>query len=264
MLYNAKEGTIKFQDCEMDYLVFGEGTQPLVLIQGLNLSYLKGGKWTQPGRYKLYGKHFRVYIIDRRKPLFEGITVKDIADDIAAALKVLGIKRAPVMGNSQGGMIAQYLALNYPKLVSKLVLNVTTSGEDKVLRDNVEHWMEMADEGKLNEISLEMSDKLYPPGLRPKYSKLDLYLYSKQKTREAQDFKALAEACLTVDTYDRLKEIKCPVMVLGGREDEVISCQAYIKLAEGLGVEPMIFEGLGHMAYETKEYQERVLSFLME
>ena len=264
MNYNAKEGTIKFEDCSMDYLVFGRGYKPLVLIQGLNIARLKRGKWTQPLRYKLYAKKYRVYMVDRRDPLPEHITVEEIADDAARAMKALGVHRAYVMGNSQGGMIAQYYALNHPEMVEKLVLNVTTSGNDPLLEENVKRWCEFADKDDLASISDEMMGMLYPPGKAPKTSKLMSYLYSIRDNRNAKEFKTLTEACLSVDTYDRLGEIKCPVLVMGGREDKIISCQSSIKIAEALGTEAHLFDGLGHAAYETKEYQERVIKFLEE
>ena len=264
MFSNTKEGTIRFLDCQMDYLVFGKGTDPLVIVQGLNLTRLKGGAKLQQMRYKLYGEHFRVYMIDRRDPLPEVITVKDIADDVAQGLKTLGVSRAYVMGNSQGGMIAQYLALNYPKLVKKLVLNVTTSGGDPLLEKNVREWAEMAALDRLDDISAEMTVQFYSPNPAPATSKTMAYLYSKQVRRSPEEFKMLAESCLSCDTYDRLNEIKCPVKVMAGKQDAIISSSESVKIAEALGTEACLFEGLGHAAYETKEYQKKVLEFLLD
>lgn len=48
-----------------------------------------------------------------------------MADDAAGLLSELKISSAHVFGISMGGMIAQELALNYPKLVQKLVLGCT-------------------------------------------------------------------------------------------------------------------------------------------
>ena len=48
-----------------------------------------------------------------------------MADDQAAAMQILGIDKASVLGVSQGGMIAQYLAIDHPGMVEKLILAVT-------------------------------------------------------------------------------------------------------------------------------------------
>ena len=74
----------------------------------------------------------------------------------------------------------------------------------------------------------------------------------------------MAEACLTCSTSDRLHEIKCPVMVMGGGVDVIMSGEASVDLANKLGTEAIIYEDLGHGAYETREYQERVVDFLKE
>lgn len=264
MFNNIKEGTIKFQDCEMDYAVFGKGTDPLVIVQGLNLTRLKGAARLQSMRYKLYADNFRVYMVDRREPLPDIITVEEIADDVANGLSALGVSRAYVMGNSQGGMIAQYLALNHPKLVKKLVLNVTTSGPEPLIEENVNRWAEMAAEGRLDDISKDMTEKFYSPNPAPEVSKTMASLYAKQLRRSDKDFKMLTESCLSVDTYDRLKEIKCPVRVMAGKQDAIISSSSSVKIAEALGTEAYLFDGLGHAAYETKEYQKKVLEFLLD
>ena len=264
MSWNVKEGTVEFQDYSMDYMIFGKGTTPLVLIRGLNITRLRGNSAYLIARYKAYAKKFRIYVVDRRDPVPEGINVEEIAEDVYEALKVLGLHSAFVMGNSQGGMIAQYLALNHPKFVEKLVLNATTSDDNPVLTRNVERWVELAEKGEMTKLSDEMMDMMYPPDKVPKPIKLPASATKNLKTHSNEEFITLAKACLTCDTYDRLGEIKCPVLVLGGGKDVIMSAEASVKLAEGLGTEAVLFEDLGHGAYETPEYQSRVIDFLME
>ena len=43
-------------------------------------------------------KEYTVYLFDRRDEVYEGITVKDMAMDIAAAMDELGLKNADVFG----------------------------------------------------------------------------------------------------------------------------------------------------------------------
>lgn len=57
------------------------------------------------------------------------------ADDAAAVIHDAGFSSAHVMGHSMGGRVAQWLAINHPELVNKLVLAATTlndrSGEPR-------------------------------------------------------------------------------------------------------------------------------------
>ena len=75
----------------------------------------------------------------------------------------------------------------------------------------------------------------------------------------------LTRACLTCEAYDRLEEIRCPVLVVGGRQDQVLTGRASEEIAEKLGCQIYMYEDLGHSAYEEAEdFNDRVLSFLQK
>ena len=117
MPYNVKEGVITVGDHTMDYAIFGKGDRPLLLIRGLNVTRLRGTVKALIRRYKTYVDDFRIYVIDRREPLPEVITCEMLAEDVYDGARALGLERVPVIGNAQGGMIAQYLTLNHPEMV---------------------------------------------------------------------------------------------------------------------------------------------------
>jgi pimeloyl-ACP methyl ester carboxylesterase len=58
--------------------------------------------------------------------------LEDFADDAAGLLDHLGIDRAPIVGASMGGMIAQLLAINHPERVSSLVSIMSSTGSRRV------------------------------------------------------------------------------------------------------------------------------------
>src|SRR2546430_16908021 len=60
----------------------------------------------------------------------ESITYWDSADDLAALLDPLGVKRAVVGGMSQGGFISLRFALRYPDRTAGLVLIDTQPGQE--------------------------------------------------------------------------------------------------------------------------------------
>ena len=262
MPYNIKEGTLNFGDYSMDYAEFGKGERPLLLIRGLNITRLQGTVPNLVRRYRLYADNFRIYVIDRREPLPEVITDEFLAEDVYEGARALGLEKVPVIGNSQGGMIAQYLTLNHPEMVEKLVLNVTTSTPNPVLKKNVEDWVKLTETEGLAAVSDGMMGMMYPPGKEPAPVEGDEVMVPGLKSHPAEEFIALSKACLSCNTKDRLKEIKCPVLVLGGGKDVIMSPEASVELAEALGTEAVIFEELGHGAYEDPEYQALVLAFL--
>ncbi len=50
---------------------------------------------------------------------------REMAEDTALALDSLGIERTDVLGVSMGGFVAQWLALNHPERVARMVLALT-------------------------------------------------------------------------------------------------------------------------------------------
>ena len=259
--WNVTEDALRFDDCTMDYMVFGTGEEPLLLIRGLNITRLKGTSLILIDRYKLYAKRFRIYVIDRRDPVPEDVNVEMIAEDVYRGMKALGLDRVNVIGNSQGGMIAQYLTLNHPECVKKLVLNVTACEPNDVLKSKVDRWAELARAGEMTLISDEFMDQMYPEGKKPEPRKYVEFLSKNFKTHTPEEFAVLAEACLSCNTKERLNEVECPVLVMGGGKDVIMSPEASVSLAEALGTEAVIFEDLGHGAYETPEYMNKVIEF---
>ncbi len=94
--------------------------------------------------YRLIAQHFKVYLFSRRNTLPPIYSTRQMAADQALAMKTLGIKAASVLGVSQGGMIAQYLAIDYPEQVSRLVLALTTAQPAQMTRDVLQNWIRMA------------------------------------------------------------------------------------------------------------------------
>ena len=59
-------------------------------------------------------------------------TLEDMADDCVGLLDELGVKAAHLVGASQGGMIAQTVAIRHPERVLSLVSIMSTTGERAV------------------------------------------------------------------------------------------------------------------------------------
>lgn len=128
MLYNANNGTLKIGGTEMDYIRFGTGGKVLVMLPGLGdgLRSVKGTALPMAFAYRAFAKEFTVYAFSRKNGLPQGYTTREMAADQAKAMELLGIPKADILGVSMGGMIAQYLAIDYPEKVSKLILAVTS------------------------------------------------------------------------------------------------------------------------------------------
>ena len=263
MLYRAKEGKIQIGNLKMDYITFGRGERSLVLIQGLNTGGINGMALPLAYTYRMFAKEYTVYLFDRREDLPQEITVQVLAADIATVMDHLAIRQADVIGVSQGGMIAQYLAIDRPDLVHKLILAVTVAKNNMLMEHVIQHWISLTEQGDMKALVVDMAEKLYSEKYMKRYKPLLPLLTVVHKPKNVQRFITLAKACLTCDTYDLLERIHCPVLVLGGRQDKIVGGQASEELAEQLCCDIYMYEQFGHGVYEeAKDFNKRMYDFL--
>jgi pimeloyl-ACP methyl ester carboxylesterase len=118
----STQGYASVNGLQMYYEIHGEG-QPLVLLHGafsgIGTSFGKIIPGLSRSRkvvaFELQA-HGRTADIDR--PL----TVEGLADDVAEAIRQLGLGQADVLGYSMGASVALHVVVRHPELVRKLVL----------------------------------------------------------------------------------------------------------------------------------------------
>jgi len=265
MFWHLKESTVSLDTGTVDYAVFGSGDKPFVIIPGLSLRDVRGAGAGLAMMYRMFTKEYRVYVIDKKSDISEGCTVADLAEDTAAAMRMLGITDACVMGVSLGGMIAQELAIRHSGLVKKLILGVTASRTNDMMNAVVSRWITFAGNGDFGGIVRDMMEVMYSPSYVKRYGWMFPILVKFAKPKNEERFIRLAKACLTCAAYDRLDEIKCPTLVLGGAEDKIVTGEASFEIAGKIGCAVHLYEGLGHSAYEeAADFNVRVFDFLLE
>lgn len=264
MFWNAKEQVLNIQDTQMNYITFGNGEKSLIMIQGLSTRSIKGASLSLAYMYRIFARDYKVYLFDRRENIGEDITVRELASDIAMAMDFLGIQNADFFGVSQGGMIAQYLAIDRPDLVNKLVLAVTLSKNNETVETVISDWIRMTEQNDIKNLVKDMAEKMYTDSYVRKYKYFMPLLIILQKPKNVPRFITLAKACLTCNAYDELDKIQCPVFVIGGMQDKITGGEASMEIAEKLGCKSFIYDDLGHAAYEeAKDFNQRVYNFFM-
>lgn len=178
MFWNAKNGSVRIGDADMNYVSFGSGTDILIMLPGLGdgLTTVKGMAFPMALLYRMYAKAYKVFIFSRRNDLKEGYSTRDMARDQAEAMKMLGIKSANILGISQGGMIAQYLAIDYPDLVEKLVLAVTLSKQNELIQNVVGNWISMAEHNDYKNLMIDTAERSYSERYLKRYRLLYPFL----------------------------------------------------------------------------------------
>ncbi|MBD5169926.1 MAG: alpha/beta hydrolase [Oscillibacter sp.] len=265
MIYNAKEHHLKVNDLQTTYITFGKGRKPLVMIHGLSTRSIKGTAASLAYMYRIFASDYKVYLFDRRENISNDVTVRDLAADIGMAMDALGITNADIFGVSQGGMIAQYLAIDRADLVNKLVLAVTLSKNNETVKSVVKNWIGMAEQGDVKALVMDMAAKMYSAAYIKRYRPFIPLLTILQKPKDTGRFITLAKACLTCNAYEELDRIKCPIFVIGGKQDQVVTGAASEEIAKKTQCEIFMYENLGHAAYEeAKDFNNKVYQFLQK
>ena len=146
MFFGLEGNSISLEHASMDYVEFGRGEQPLVILPGLSDGFktVKGQAIPILFYYKQLAKSFRVYVFSRKRTLAKNCSTREMAKDQNVALEQLGIEQPYVMGVSQGGMIDQHLAIDFPGSVKKLIIAVSLAKQNKTIQHVVNSWIQMA------------------------------------------------------------------------------------------------------------------------
>lgn len=261
----AKNGSVKIENTEMYYASFGKGPKKMVVLPGLSdgLATVKGKAFVLAPPFKKFLKDYTVYMFSRKNDMPEGYTIRQMAEDQAKAMKMLGIEKAFVLGVSQGGMISQYLAVDYPEMVEKLILTVTAPNANEVVTDAVSSWIEMAKKGDHTALMVDTAEKMYSENYLAKNRKLFPLVAPFTKPKSYERFYRNAYAILGYDVRERLKEIKCPTLILAGDDDKTVGNEASHLLKQEIAKsEIFIYKGLGHGVFEeAKDFYDRVYEF---
>ena len=266
MLYNAKNGTLKIGGTTMDYIRFGTGGRILVMLPGLGdgLRSMKGTALPMALMYRMFAGEFTVYAFSRKTVLPGGYTTRDMARDQAEAMEQLGIGCADIFGVSMGGMIAQYLAIDYPEKVNKLILTVTSARPNPVLEGSIHEWVSCAGRGDHTALMDSNLRRIYSEGYCSRNKWMVPLMGKLTKPRSYDRFFTQADACLTHDAYESLHQIQAPTLVIGGEKDLSLGGEASKEIAERIpGAELLMYEQWGHGLYEeAKDFNRVVFAFL--
>ena len=264
-MLNAKNGRLAIRTGEMDYIRFGSGSRTLVMIPGVGdgLKTVKGMALPFALMYRELAKDFTVYVFSRRVNLAPGMTTRDMAEDLNQALEALDLSGVCLVGVSQGGMIAQWLTIDRPDKVSRLVLTVTLCRPNPTVRDVISRWSDMAQRGDYRGIMLDTAERSYSEKRLEKAKLSYQFLGSFGKPKSFDRFLIQAASCLTHDAYEELPRISCPTLVIGGTDDRIVTGEASQEIASRIpGAELYMYDGLGHGLYEeAPDFWGRVREF---
>jgi pimeloyl-ACP methyl ester carboxylesterase len=253
---------VRVGDNEIFFVEQGEGF-PLVLIHGLAGDH---SAWT-PQLPRL-AEQYRTIAFDNRgagqsTQRDEPASTEDLARDTLALMDALAVERAHVVGRSMGGAVAQHMALLAPERVESLVLLASFARLDPLgmrvltnMREVLEwtgSWAAHARHSVQNFVSADFFNE------RPEdVARIEGLIGG--ETRLQACYVRQNHACLEHDTVDRLAEIHCPTLIMGGGRDPICSPTATSWLGRIPDSETVLFEDSSH--FFLLEEPERFMTTL--
>jgi pimeloyl-ACP methyl ester carboxylesterase len=233
----ASSDLVYFTEC-------GSGA-PLLLVHGLMVT----GDMFAPvvGQF---AKRHRVIVPDlrghgRSRRLPPPYTAAQLASDLSHLLDHLGIGSTAVLGYSQGGAIAQQLALDSPKLCSRLVLACTYAFNMASFREQLEgrlmpHLIRALGMRRLAEIVMSL-------GARDLDNQRRNWLIDLIADQDPKLMLTAWNEMLAFDSRRRLSEIKCPTLVIAASGDTAVPIHHAKMLHDGIaGSQLVIIPSAGH------------------
>ena len=258
--------TLKTEAFSMQYIRFGSGEKSMVILPGLSVQSVMPLAQDVAKAYEIFSEQYTVYLFDRRAELPEEYTVRDMALDTAKAMDALGLKDVDLFGVSQGGMMALVIAIERGDLVHRLALGSTTSRVSADRAPALNEWVRLAEAQDGPGLYLAFGREVYPPAM---YEQFKDALRAAGESVTAEDFRRfviLTKGMNGFNVTDRLTEIRCPVLVIGEMNDQVLDSDDTMEIAVKLDDQPgfrlFMYAGYGHAAYDTApDYKQRVYRF---
>lgn len=262
--------TLKLDDIELYYETAGSGI-PLLLVAGLASD---AASWQTLTDYLT--PHCRLIMPDNRGvsrtgPLSAEISIQKIADDCAALVRHLGLPSVHVIGHSMGGMVAQDIAIRYPEMVDKLILEATVSASSKRNNSLFADWAIGFAAG--------MDPKLWFRNIFY-WIFCERFFENEQAVRTAVRFSIdyqypldpvafgnQVKAIAAYNSTELLSQITAKTLVVAGKEDLLFSVDACARLAEAIpGAVFSVMDGAAHSIHmeQPREFADCVLDFLLD
>jgi len=249
---------VKLDDVTLCYETRGVPTAPaIVLIRGLGTQLIE---WPSALLDGFVGAGLRVVVFDNRDaglssecPGEPPYRIEDMAGDVVGLLDHLRIDRAHIFGISMGGMIAQHVALGFPRRVRTLI-SVMSSTSDPALPQPSPEMRARLVETAPNEdalIALNAENRAvfgspgYPESLEERLAAARAaHLRSHRPGGVARQMRAvIADG----SRRDRLRTLTVPTLVIHGADDPLIPLAAGRDTAAAIpGARLEIVAGMGH------------------
>jgi 3-oxoadipate enol-lactonase len=139
--------------------------------------------------------------------------------DLLGLLDALAVRQASFVGISLGGMIGQHLALTAPERVRKLILVSTTHGYPPEAAAAFRERARLVQAQGLEALVAPTLERWFTAPNRAERPDVMERIGNLIRATPVAGYAGCCQAIPTLNTRLRLAEIRCPALVMAGRED---------------------------------------------
>lgn len=185
--------------------------------------------------------------------------LKGLLDYVSDFISAKGYNKVNLLGNSLGGHIAQLYTLYHPEKVKSLVLTGSSGLFENTLGKNT-----FLKRGDYNFIKKNAEETFFDPSVATK-DLVDEVFEIVNNREKAIRVIATAKSAIRHNLEDRLHKIKCPTLLVWGKEDHITPPFVAEKFHELINTSKLVFlNQCGHapMMEKPREFNEHLAAFL--
>jgi len=237
----------------LPYLGLGSGP-PLLFLAGLSLEAGVDAAGTERMNASLlrpFAKRRRVLFVNRRSGLPSGMSMAELAEEHAEAVRSALGAPVDVAGISTGGSIAQQLAADHPDCVNRLVLLSTACRLGPHGRTLQRRVAARVRRGAQRKALAVMAAGIVPPRRGQLAAAVLASLAGPRLLAGGDDLADMATTIEAEDAFDLAKcrsAIRASTLILAGGADRFYSPELFAETARLIpGSRLRVFEGRGHV-----------------
>ena len=215
-------------------------------------------------------KHYRILRYDTRGHGASGApegpyNFNQLTEDVLAILNEYNIESTKFLGLSLGGMTGLGLAISYPERIEKLVVADARANAPKNVQEMWNLRIEKIRDGGLDAILDTTVDLWITDESKRSNPELVQRIKDMVLENDAEGYISTCYALKKLNYLSNLNSIKCPVLYIGGSEDQSANPETMKEMADATpNAQHETISGARHLSNLDKpeEFNTTVISFL--
>lgn len=255
---------IKANGIQVNYEIEGEGAVVTFSHSlGCNLSMWDEQVQALKGRYRVLRFDTRGH--GQTDAPAGAYSLEQLAEDLKGLLDGLGIAATHFVGLSLGGMIGQVFALKHPAMVQSLVLCDTTSSYPAAAAPVWEDRIKTVAAKGMEPLVGPTLERWFTAPFRARRQDLMERVGAQIRNTPPQGYIGCCHAIPKINVTDRLKDVRCPALVMVGEEDAGTPVEMAREIQAALpSAELVILRSASHLSNleQPQEFNRALQGFL--